>query len=830
MESWTNYVVILRSGTAATCTAYSRTFSASVIMNDLKRQANLMEYETQARVIVQLADVRIVMLGMLRKPPYFAFNNHARELIHPPGVERPDEIPSPRNATTAGRPQIPHPPQLPQQPQQLQQPPLPQGASVSSNVSTMRSSGAPRRFTFTTPSTRFPSRERRASIGLRLSRTLTHESTSSARSGESSSSRTGGIMSRIRRWTSGSDGRAEQNLSPGTSICVSWPLGDHFISDPSDHSRVTAPTTHNASTPLDSTLNQATSMSSRASVNSLPRLQHPEPSENYSQYPNYTPGEDDTRWRIQDGLEEGGLLWVGPIMITAQLVPHNIKHISTPLTAEEVYSEGRHVSFRWDDLIAIAPWMEERLTRHVRVVGLISGFDSEVYKWSKTAQPPHTLLGLTTIIMASILKTNRSADLLSLLRLHRYSHLPRFGLVPRASMGLASSPWCRVYTSSNLNSKYPIDPSPLPGTAPEHSFHLILQTPYPPPTWPSKLQDASPLLRDISALLKQHGGIVNFAWAPPLSETPTEGSSSVGGVWQESDKPESYKGILYSPDRDPYTMPVVSKSSLPELSSIIPRPLQSPGALSPPNSRSPAAKVIDIYVCTHGARDCRCGDIGGEIAYALRAMKRPDVRVFDIGHVGGHKWAGNVIVFPSGDWYGNLRPKDLPQLVDHITGPDRVEPWWAHWRGRMGLTKDMQSALHNAAVYSEHLDKSNTFPFAPIRRGQANRSIHTVKFVSWEGKETTVQASQGKNLMQVAKDASLEGVEGICGGNLECATCHMYISPSAPLPRMSDAEDDMLAYAIKRRDGESRLGCQIDVTPELAAWIAEGGRIELPRF
>ncbi|KDN43607.1 hypothetical protein RSAG8_05984, partial [Rhizoctonia solani AG-8 WAC10335] len=57
LESWTNYVAILRSGTAATCTAYSRTFSASAIMNDLKRQANLMEYETRARVIVQLADV-----------------------------------------------------------------------------------------------------------------------------------------------------------------------------------------------------------------------------------------------------------------------------------------------------------------------------------------------------------------------------------------------------------------------------------------------------------------------------------------------------------------------------------------------------------------------------------------------------------------------------------------------------------------------------------------------------------------------------------------------------------------------------------------------------
>jgi hypothetical protein len=36
LESWTDYMVILRSGIAATCTAYSRTFSAPAIMQDLK--------------------------------------------------------------------------------------------------------------------------------------------------------------------------------------------------------------------------------------------------------------------------------------------------------------------------------------------------------------------------------------------------------------------------------------------------------------------------------------------------------------------------------------------------------------------------------------------------------------------------------------------------------------------------------------------------------------------------------------------------------------------------------------------------------------------------
>ncbi|KAL5633992.1 hypothetical protein ACGC1H_005990 [Rhizoctonia solani] len=311
-----------------------------------------MEYETQARVIVQLTDVRIVMLGILRKPPYYAINTHARELIHPPGVERPDESvsASPQNATTSREPQT-SPPS-----------PLPQGVFISPSDSPTRSSGAPRRSTLTTSRTRSPSGERRTGIGLRLSRTLTHESASSALTGESSSSRSGGIMSRIRRWTSGSDTRAERTSSPERTIAISSPIVSSPAS-PSQGPRWTAsPITPNTSMPLSSTPHLVAPVSSDP-VNMLPRLRYPEPSDNYAQYPNYTPGDDDNRWRIHNGLEEDGLIWVGPMMITAQLIPHNVRRSSTPITPEEVYSEGRHVSFRWDDLIAIAPWMEERLTR-----------------------------------------------------------------------------------------------------------------------------------------------------------------------------------------------------------------------------------------------------------------------------------------------------------------------------------------------------------------------------------------------------------------------------------------------------------------------------------
>lgn len=40
----------------------------------------------------------------------------------------------------------------------------------------------------------------------------------------------------------------------------------------------------------------------------------------------------------------------------------------------------------------------------------------------------------------------------------------------------------------------------------------------------------------------------------------------------------------------------------------------------------------------------------------------------------------------------------------------------------------------------------------------------------------------------------------------------------------------MLGYALSYKDGESRLGCQVKVTPELAKWVEDGGVIDLPRF
>jgi hypothetical protein len=107
-----------------------------------------------------------------------------------------------------------------------------------------------------------------------------------------------------------------------------------------------------------------------------------------------------------------------------------------------------------------------------------------------------------------------------------------------------------------------------------------------------------------------------------------------------------------------------------------------------------------VFVCAHGTRDERCGICGpplvGAFRKVLRELKSPTrTFVYPCSHVGGHIYAGNVLIFPSGDWYGLVTPELVPQLVDrHLV---RSEVLWECWRGRVGLTPEEQRKLRESS-------------------------------------------------------------------------------------------------------------------------------------
>jgi 2Fe-2S ferredoxin len=99
-----------------------------------------------------------------------------------------------------------------------------------------------------------------------------------------------------------------------------------------------------------------------------------------------------------------------------------------------------------------------------------------------------------------------------------------------------------------------------------------------------------------------------------------------------------------------------------------------------------------------------------------------------------------------------------------------------------------------------------------------------VTFTDHAGTVRTVDAEPGESVMQAARRHNVPGIDADCGGKCACATCHVYVD-EAWMPKVGgrgETEDSMLAFAPGVA-GNSRLSCQIKVTPEL-----DGLRVTTP--
>lgn len=75
----------------------------------------------------------------------------------------------------------------------------------------------------------------------------------------------------------------------------------------------------------------------------------------------------------------------------------------------------------------------------------------------------------------------------------------------------------------------------------------------------------------------------------------------------------------------------------------------------------------------------------------------------------------------------------------------------------------------------------------------------------------------GTSLMEVAKNHGVDGIFGDCGGGCACATCHVYVDPAwwGKVGEPDDIEFSMLDMAADVMQDNSRLGCQIKMSPSL---------------
>lgn len=99
-----------------------------------------------------------------------------------------------------------------------------------------------------------------------------------------------------------------------------------------------------------------------------------------------------------------------------------------------------------------------------------------------------------------------------------------------------------------------------------------------------------------------------------------------------------------------------------------------------------------IYaVCAHGRHDRCCAVRGREVAAALAAA-RPE-QTWECSHVGGDRFAGTMVVFPHGLYYGYADDGD-PVRIAEAFDDGRVVP--GRLRGRSALSHPAQAAQHYA--------------------------------------------------------------------------------------------------------------------------------------
>jgi hypothetical protein len=92
-------------------------------------------------------------------------------------------------------------------------------------------------------------------------------------------------------------------------------------------------------------------------------------------------------------------------------------------------------------------------------------------------------------------------------------------------------------------------------------------------------------------------------------------------------------------------------------------------------------------VCTHGKRDPCCARRGRPLARALKAH-RPE-ETWEIGHIGGHRFAATFLTFPHGLAFGRVPAAAGPEIVSALEAGEIV---LAHLRGRAGEKPVAQAA------------------------------------------------------------------------------------------------------------------------------------------
>ena len=154
-------------------------------------------------------------------------------------------------------------------------------------------------------------------------------------------------------------------------------------------------------------------------------------------------------------------------------------------------------------------------------------------------------------------------------------------------------------------------------------------------------------------------------------------------------------------------------------------------------------------VCTHGRHDACCAEQGRPVAAAMHAVAPG--HTWEVSHIGGDRFAANVLVLPYGLYYGRLLPDDVPDLVEaHRAG--RLD--LAHLRGRSSYPFAVQAA---EVFLRRRLEADDLAPPRLVehtREGDLTRVVLALGGARWEVRVRTRPAAPERLTCRALRDSA----------------------------------------------------------------------------
>jgi 2Fe-2S ferredoxin len=99
-------------------------------------------------------------------------------------------------------------------------------------------------------------------------------------------------------------------------------------------------------------------------------------------------------------------------------------------------------------------------------------------------------------------------------------------------------------------------------------------------------------------------------------------------------------------------------------------------------------------------------------------------------------------------------------------------------------------------------------------------------FIEHDGQQHVVSLVEGKTLMQTAVDNNIPGIDGDCGGECACGTCHVMLEQQwLQLAGNAEADELQMLDMTPERSATSRLSCRVQVSDAM-----DGMVVRMPEF